>query len=221
MFRDPLRGNPLLLAVECLAFVLVIAAAWLMPAPVRRHRRPCGASRSPLEPEEAAARGTLALSHGAAPPFATRRGATLSPTNSTHAPIATVLTPPAQTGGTVRAGAGASLLRPWPATAMRAEGQLRPRGGAGEPPDQSPGRGGGGRARESRIRVRRRRGTPMLCATAADPARGWLAGDPVPDAGSRLDNLGLAKFASEPWALTERHCDSDGGGAARYQVAKR
>lgn len=35
VFRDPLAGNPLLLAVECLAFVLVIAAAWLMPAPVR------------------------------------------------------------------------------------------------------------------------------------------------------------------------------------------
>ena len=35
VFRDPLAGNPLLLAVECLAFVLVIAAAWLMPAQVR------------------------------------------------------------------------------------------------------------------------------------------------------------------------------------------
>ena len=35
VFHDPLAGNPLLLAVECLAFVLVIAAAWLMPAPVR------------------------------------------------------------------------------------------------------------------------------------------------------------------------------------------
>ncbi len=35
VFGDPLAGNPLLLVVECLAFVLVIAAAWLMPAPVR------------------------------------------------------------------------------------------------------------------------------------------------------------------------------------------
>jgi len=35
VFGDPLAGNPALLAVECLAFVLVIAAAWLMPAPVR------------------------------------------------------------------------------------------------------------------------------------------------------------------------------------------
>ena len=35
VFGDPLAGNPLLLAVECLAFALVIAAAWLMPAPVR------------------------------------------------------------------------------------------------------------------------------------------------------------------------------------------
>ena len=35
VFHDPLAGNPLLLTVECLAFVLVITAAWLMPAPVR------------------------------------------------------------------------------------------------------------------------------------------------------------------------------------------
>jgi uncharacterized membrane protein len=35
VFGDPLAGNPLLLAVECLAFVLIIAAAWLMPAPAR------------------------------------------------------------------------------------------------------------------------------------------------------------------------------------------
>jgi hypothetical protein len=35
VFGDPLAGNPLLLAVECLAFVLVIAAAWIMPASVR------------------------------------------------------------------------------------------------------------------------------------------------------------------------------------------
>ncbi len=35
VFGDPLAGNPLVLVVECLAFLLVIAAAWLMPAPVR------------------------------------------------------------------------------------------------------------------------------------------------------------------------------------------
>jgi hypothetical protein len=35
VFGDPLAGNPLVLIVECLAFLLVIAAAWLMPAPVR------------------------------------------------------------------------------------------------------------------------------------------------------------------------------------------
>jgi hypothetical protein len=33
VFGDPLAGNPALVTVECLAFVLVIAAAWLMPAP--------------------------------------------------------------------------------------------------------------------------------------------------------------------------------------------
>ena len=35
VFGDPLSGNPLLLTIECLAFVLVLLAAWLMPAPVR------------------------------------------------------------------------------------------------------------------------------------------------------------------------------------------
>ncbi len=35
VFGDPLGGNPLSLIVECLAFVLVIVAAWLMPAPIR------------------------------------------------------------------------------------------------------------------------------------------------------------------------------------------
>jgi len=35
VFGDPLSGNPLTLIVECVAFVLVLAAAWLMPAPVR------------------------------------------------------------------------------------------------------------------------------------------------------------------------------------------
>ena len=35
VFGEPLSGNPLLLVVECLAFALVLLAAWLMPAPVR------------------------------------------------------------------------------------------------------------------------------------------------------------------------------------------
>ena len=35
VFGEPLTANPALLVVECLAFVLVLLAAWLMPAPVR------------------------------------------------------------------------------------------------------------------------------------------------------------------------------------------
>jgi drug/metabolite transporter (DMT)-like permease len=35
VFGDPLSANPVSLVVECLAFVLVVMAAWLMPAPVR------------------------------------------------------------------------------------------------------------------------------------------------------------------------------------------
>jgi hypothetical protein len=35
VFGDPLSGNPLWLVVQCLAFVLVLMAAWMMPAPVR------------------------------------------------------------------------------------------------------------------------------------------------------------------------------------------
>ncbi len=35
VFGEPLSANPALLVVECLAFVLVLLAAWLMPAPVR------------------------------------------------------------------------------------------------------------------------------------------------------------------------------------------
>jgi drug/metabolite transporter (DMT)-like permease len=35
VFGDPLSGDPVSLAVQCLAFFLVLAAAWLMPAPVR------------------------------------------------------------------------------------------------------------------------------------------------------------------------------------------
>jgi hypothetical protein len=38
VFGDPLAGNPLSLAVQCTAFVLVLLAAWLMPAPVRAAR---------------------------------------------------------------------------------------------------------------------------------------------------------------------------------------
>jgi multidrug transporter EmrE-like cation transporter len=35
VFGDPMPGNPALLIVQCLAFVAVLVAAWLMPAPVR------------------------------------------------------------------------------------------------------------------------------------------------------------------------------------------
>ena len=35
VFGDPLSGNPISLVVQCLAFLLVIFAAWLTPAPVR------------------------------------------------------------------------------------------------------------------------------------------------------------------------------------------
>ncbi len=35
VFGDPLSGNPALLAIECMAFLFVIGAAWLMPAPLR------------------------------------------------------------------------------------------------------------------------------------------------------------------------------------------
>jgi drug/metabolite transporter (DMT)-like permease len=35
VFGDPLSGNPLSLIVQCVAFLMVLLAAWLMPAPVR------------------------------------------------------------------------------------------------------------------------------------------------------------------------------------------
>jgi drug/metabolite transporter (DMT)-like permease len=35
VFGDPLGGNPVALVIQCLAFVMVLVAAWLMPAPVR------------------------------------------------------------------------------------------------------------------------------------------------------------------------------------------
>jgi hypothetical protein len=35
VFGDPLSGNPIALVVQVLAFVFVLAAAWLMPAPLR------------------------------------------------------------------------------------------------------------------------------------------------------------------------------------------
>ncbi|HSO97433.1 MAG TPA: hypothetical protein VLP43_00645 [Solirubrobacteraceae bacterium] len=38
VFGDPLAGNPVSLVVQCLAFALVLGAAWLMPAPVRAVR---------------------------------------------------------------------------------------------------------------------------------------------------------------------------------------
>jgi hypothetical protein len=35
VFGDPVSADPLALAAQCLAFVFVLTAAWLMPAPVR------------------------------------------------------------------------------------------------------------------------------------------------------------------------------------------
>jgi drug/metabolite transporter (DMT)-like permease len=35
VFGDPLGGSPVSLVIQCLAFALVLCAAWLMPAPVR------------------------------------------------------------------------------------------------------------------------------------------------------------------------------------------
>jgi drug/metabolite transporter (DMT)-like permease len=35
VFGDPLGGNPITLVIQCLAFAMVLVAAWLMPAPVR------------------------------------------------------------------------------------------------------------------------------------------------------------------------------------------
>jgi hypothetical protein len=35
VFGDPMSAEPLALAAQCLAFVFVLTAAWLMPAPVR------------------------------------------------------------------------------------------------------------------------------------------------------------------------------------------
>ena len=35
VFGDPLSGHPVMLGLECAAFVLVLGAAWLTPAPVR------------------------------------------------------------------------------------------------------------------------------------------------------------------------------------------
>jgi drug/metabolite transporter (DMT)-like permease len=35
VFGDPLSGNPLALIVQCVAFMFVLGAAWLMPGPVR------------------------------------------------------------------------------------------------------------------------------------------------------------------------------------------
>ncbi len=35
VFGDPLAGTPISLVIQCIAFLLVLLAAWLMPAPVR------------------------------------------------------------------------------------------------------------------------------------------------------------------------------------------
>ena len=44
VFGDPLSGNPLSLVIQCLAFGLVLLAAWLMPAPVRAASAPAAAA---------------------------------------------------------------------------------------------------------------------------------------------------------------------------------
>ncbi len=43
VFGDPLSGHPLMLVAECLAFVLVLFAAWLTPGPVRARTAPASA----------------------------------------------------------------------------------------------------------------------------------------------------------------------------------
>jgi hypothetical protein len=40
VFGDPLSGHPLMLVAECLAFALVLFAAWLTPGPVRAKPAP-------------------------------------------------------------------------------------------------------------------------------------------------------------------------------------
>jgi drug/metabolite transporter (DMT)-like permease len=43
VFGDPLSANPVSLLIQCFAFVLVLAAAWLMPAPLRAAPRAAAA----------------------------------------------------------------------------------------------------------------------------------------------------------------------------------
>jgi hypothetical protein len=43
VFGDPLSGNPVSLVIQCLAFALVLLAAWLMPGPVRAASAPVAA----------------------------------------------------------------------------------------------------------------------------------------------------------------------------------
>jgi drug/metabolite transporter (DMT)-like permease len=43
VFGDPLSANPVSLGIQCFAFVLVIVAAWLMPAPIRARSALAGA----------------------------------------------------------------------------------------------------------------------------------------------------------------------------------
>jgi hypothetical protein len=38
VFGDPLPADPASLIVQCLAFVLVLVAAWMMPGPIRTGR---------------------------------------------------------------------------------------------------------------------------------------------------------------------------------------
>jgi hypothetical protein len=43
VFGDPLSGHPVMLGLELAAFVLVLGAAWLTPAPVRAAGAPVAA----------------------------------------------------------------------------------------------------------------------------------------------------------------------------------
>jgi hypothetical protein len=38
VFGDPLSSQPVMLAAQCMAFALLLLAAWMMPAPVRARR---------------------------------------------------------------------------------------------------------------------------------------------------------------------------------------
>jgi hypothetical protein len=47
VFGDPLPANPVSLVIQCVAFALVVGAAWLMPAPVRAASPAMGPAAAP------------------------------------------------------------------------------------------------------------------------------------------------------------------------------